>query len=918
MGALNGQDAPAGQDKGKWSRWKLGRGSKQCRDSVSSSHGAGGAGGEADDGSGFVVKSFRTVSRVHEDPMPSRPSYSSSRNALPGSTSTNLPTSAPPFDTDDSAQQQESLRASLDYGRSRQYPRRPSLATIGAPNPSTGTWDPAPSPTITAEAFRLASARSKSSVSLASFANGDEADPTSPVESSRPRFEPQRPASRTSRRGSSYSESGILAPPRPSFAIGQQSNGSSSSVHSRASSNASLQLGSNGLPGPANEIERLDRSAGSARPTGGMRPSESTFSVASFMTAPEGRSATSTPRPLSQVGGPSASPSSAAPARRPRPPKRMSTDDSEMRLIASYGDMISSSPPLGSPIELPASFYSSAAPFPTTRRMSFETPQKGDASRASRASTAPSVSVQPPTPQSAAGFSPVPQTSPSAAASLARPNRTSSLAAESVKSALQGMGVGPAVNQAKGRGRTIARKGWVSDSSDDEDASSEPASGDSDSDDEVPLATIRSRSQTDLTLRSSVDGGSRPVLEQQSLRHQPSGELEVLKDATSPITRSFGPDARRAALGVSPLQRRGSNRRSVSTLSFSTSMTVSQAAAADAVTAAATAAGTAPSPPAPASPTRSIMRPPFQPRSVSNPSTPTIPPFSTLSSSAASSATATPVPSPLFATSARDRSSASSGSGTASTSSIPHTPNDTSPNVSDLNFAANGPASKPSVKFDLASLSSNADETRWNRGRRMSTQSALGGGSFLHPPSSLGAPFAHRSNPSLPTSAAFSKSTQANVRASSTTAPAHARSASALTPVLASTASTTPGVGPSSSSTAVGKTVHDRMKARHKAEAIEALKIGRDLNHPSGLVPDRERDDDDDEDEDEPLANLPTKGSVAGSAGAPSMMSGMSGMFMHSMGMGMGGTYSPLAVAPPGVDPYLCAYFASLSAPGFP
>ncbi|BGP23214.1 hypothetical protein Rt10032_c02g1033 [Rhodotorula toruloides] len=905
-GALNAHEASAEREKGKWSRWKLGRGSKQRRDSVSSTYGAGGGvGGEADDGSGFVVKSFRTVSRVHEDPMPSRPSYSSTKPLQP--TLTHLPASAPPFDAHDSAQPQESLRASLDYGSSRQYPRRPSLATFGAPNSSTGAWDPATSPTITAEAFRLASARSKSSVSLASLATGLEADPSSPVESSRPRFEPQRPASRTSRRGSSYSEagvSGILAPPRPSFAMGQQANGSSSSIHSRASSNASLQLGMIGSPGPANaeEMERLDRSADSARPTGGMRSSESTFSVASFTTAPEGRSGASTPRPLSQVGGSSISPASAAPSRRPGPAKRMSTGDSELRLIASYGDMISSSPPIGSPIELPASFHSSAAPDSTSSRTTFETPQKGEYCRQTRM---PSVSVQPPTPQSASGFSPVPQASPSA---FTRQKCTSSLAPESVKTALHGTGVG----RAKGKGKAVPRMGWVSDSSDENEASSEPApdDSDSDSDDEVPLAAIRSRSQTDLTLRSSMDGGTRPVSDQhqQALRHKPSGELEVLKDAMSPIKSSFGPDVRRAGLGVSPLQRRGSNRRSVSTLSFSTSMTVSQAAAADAVVAAATSAGTAPSTPAPDSPTRSIMRPSFQPRSVSNPSTPTIPPLSVLSSSAASSATATPVPSPLFAFSARDRSSASSGSGTASSSSVPHTPRDSSPNVSDLNFSTTAHAPKPSVKFDLGS---NADEAaRWTKGRRMSMQSALGGGSFLHPPSSLGASFAHRSNPSLPTFAGFSKPSNTSVRSLSTGAPTHGRTASALTPTPASrqaaSNASTSGIGSSASSTAVEETVYDRMKARHKAEAIEALKIGRDLNHPSGLVPDRERDDDD-EDENEPLANLPTKGSVMGGGGAPSMMSGMSGMFVHPMAMGMGGTYSPLAVAPPGVDPYLYA-----------
>ncbi|GAA5998254.1 uncharacterized protein JCM10292_001076 [Rhodotorula paludigena] len=919
---------PAAQDKGRWSRWKLGRGSRQRQASISSTVDGkglgidGGAG--ADDGSGFVVRSFRTVSRVHEDPVPLGALHSAPASRIH---------SRPSYDAYDSTsahQQQESLRNSLDCGSQngpyapRQHPRRPSLATLGNSSSSASVWERAPSPTISAEAFRLASARNKSSVSLASLADANDA--TSPTDQpSRSRFEPQRPASRTSRRGSSFSDLGAssspLVPPRPSFAIGQHSNSSNSSVHSRTSSSASLAspgLQTNGLPAPS-PSESSPASARS-RPGYGLTNSESLFSVTSYTTAPELRTAASTPQP------------SAAASERPAP-HRLSSGDSDLRLIASYGDMLTQSPPVASPVDAPFEPPSAA------RARDLSTPRKsstGTTGRASVLSATPSFAIQPPTPQTTPGFS-------DTGATIPRPKRTSSLAQDSVKSALQSMGVGPGaptqLNKGKGKA-PVKRGGWASDTSDDDAAGSDDGATESDSDDEVPLAQIRSRSQTDLTLpmsqRGSFDAGARPaVLPSSSSRpnldaqRRPSNEVEVLRDPNSPTTQTFAAQQHQqgsrgrqsqSQLGVSPLGRRGSNRRSVSTLSFSTSMTISQAA-----TAAVAVSGASGSPAtpvtAPSSPTRSILRPAYASRSVSNPTTPTLPSFApsaSLPASGAATPALSPVPSPLFATpEARDRSSASSGSGTASTSSAPHTPNENSPSVSDLGLVL-PPAipptslSKPSVKFDLgAGLPSQTDVSRANKGRRLSAI-ASSSSTNLH---------SHRSSPSLPMlGPVVSHQPHQPQRASMLAGPpaSHARTGSTLAPVApppasklhmraSSATSALGGDGPpsSSSSTAVDDNVYDRMKARHKAEALAALKIGRDLNHPSGLVPDAAAGRGD-SDEDEPLANLPTRGSVLGGYEG-SMMSGMGGGMHPHMAMGMGGAYSPLAMAPPGVDPYLYA-----------
>ncbi|GAA5821429.1 hypothetical protein JCM11251_004620 [Rhodosporidiobolus azoricus] len=953
------------QEKGMFSRFKIGRPAKQRQGSVSSFRmfdgtglGIGGGNGAANEGNGFSVVSFRTVSRVHEDPVHRRQAAAISPVSPP------LP--AVPLDEEAS---QEQLRSSLDYSvasnSSRDpYPRRPSLNIISG-SPSSHAWERAPSPTITADAFRLASARSKSSISLTSVSRDDLTSSLNggigPETASRPRFEPQRPSSRTSRRGSSYSDAGspsILQPPRPSFAVGSQRNDSRESMHSRRSSSNSI--GSFMLAGSSPGSQQTSPLNASG--------SEALATVGSY-TTPANAS-------FSRVAPPSQAPSSGA--TRPAPAKRASSGDSELRLIATYGDSITSSPPCASPIDLPtpplASSTSSRYDFSSSPSMSSLLPSSArrnslspspSTPTADRLSSAPSFAVQPPTPVSHPTFSapPSPSSTTSGGATTSRPKRTSSLAPDAVKSALQTMGVGPgAVSQpqqvkpsakAKALRAPAEARGWV-DSSDEEEEEhlSTSAEDDSDDDDDVPLSQIQSRSQTGLsaTLKTSTSAGGQAGVA--------TGEIEVLAEPSSPNTSGF-------ALATAPgaaLGRRGSNRRSMSTLSFATSLTASQPPHTASLSASA-----GPSLPSTAArgSSSSLGLPRYQSRSVSNPVVPAIsrPYHVSTASSEAGTPALSPVPSPTFPSSAlgpishraRSSSSSASGSGTGSSSSAPLTPQDNSPAVSDLGLkfpssaSSIGGAGKPSVKFDLASLASNSEAHRWNRGRRMSAMSS--NSSSLQPPppiggGGLGSMQHHRSTPSLPT---FATTRAAPAKATPTraslagaggtpgsslgTTPVHSRAPSTVTG-----GASTPGTSPSIHAQAgVGGdgslSAHERMKARHRAEAVQALKIGRDLNNPTGLVPDAEveRLGDDSEDDDEPLANLPAKqawergsmlgGAGAGAMGGGSMMSGMGGMDpmmmgmggmgmggmpLH-MGMGMGGAYSPLAMAPPGVDPYLYA-----------
>ncbi|GAA6062234.1 hypothetical protein JCM10212_000813 [Sporobolomyces blumeae] len=896
---------------GKWSRWKMGRGQKQRTGSMSSMRVFGGDsnGSAVGDEGGFVVTSFRTVSRVHEDPVtPSSPTSP----PLPPLPSVPSGSALSTYESD--PYQQESLRTSVDYGAN--YPRRPALNTRGpaTDSPPALSRDAAkrtPSPsTISVEAFRLASARSKSSVSLSSMAVAT--DPSSPpLDHDRPKFEPvQRPSSRTSRRQSTYSDLGVgsgagsseFLPPRPRFA--HHSNSSNSSIQSRKSSQHSIASQTPPVATPPSQPLAETGRAGA-----GLPPSESFMSVNSFATALESRTASPSTRTTPAqsriaspvrastsstsalaLSSPSATGSSALPTRPPNP-KRISSGDSDLRWIASYADSIMSNDVTTSPVSYQNPPFPLATP---AQRPAVSTPtRKEPATRASRASHTPSFSVQPPTPvTSEISGSPAPSTSSPAASRPTQqkyPKRASSLMSDSTTAALQAAGVGavprrksvdvltkPVIARPTGKGKAAglpASRGWMSDSSDEEEQEALETDSGSDSDDEVPLAAIRSRSQTDLSLP--------PALAQAEVRAK--AELE----AAAASKQASEAKANGSLLG---LGRRGSNRRSISTLSFST--------AAMPVPIATAASSSTPNLP-PASPTRSILQRPNHPRSVSNPNTPYP------SSPTAPAAPAVPaVPSRVT-----DRSSSSSGTG--STSSALLTPHDLSPAASDLDTKARPgppPVGGQSVTFDLASMSSASDASRWNKGRRasaiVSSQSSVGS-RFTPNGSNFGM---HRSTQSLQPFPAAS-----TIGPRSQAAPRSGR------PAPGSTLAPSPsGTSLASSKTAVeqnGATgdVFDRMKARHKQEAVEALKLGADLNNPSGLVP-----QDDEDDEDEPLANLPTRnGSMIGGMDGASMMGGQGAMMgmpyqQHpyggmGMGMGFGGAYSPLAVAPPGVDPYLYA-----------
>ncbi|GAA5905701.1 uncharacterized protein JCM6883_005417 [Sporobolomyces salmoneus] len=908
------EDESTSNAGGKWSRWKMGRagggggtGEKKPRTGSMSSMKMFGGGGElvgtnsnnGDDG-GFVVKSFRTVSRVHEDPVAFATSPTSSASPpLPPLPSQRSASALSIYEQPE--QQQESIRASIDLGSSQT--RRPPLNVLGhnpanARSESSSRYnfgDRAPSPsTISVEAFRLASARSKSSVSLVSLNGLDSPE----LDQDRPKFEPvQRPSSRTSRRQSTYSELSVdngstFLPPRPRFA--NHSNSSNSSIQSRKSSNHSI--GSH-TPPPV------------VQPQNDIPPSDSVMSMDSFTTAAESRTAPTSLRSTpaaSRVTSPTKSPSNSplnlrsvssltAPDSelpvRPANVKRLSSGDSDLRWIASYADSITSSELTTSPV----TYKSPPLPFPAPRSSETSptsTPKSKPAHH--RISHAPSFSVQPPTPatvesdSSPAGSPIAPRAAPPTPRQL--PKRSSSLATESTKSALQSMGIGssprrqsinnplskpsPTSLKTNSKASRAASRGWMSDSSNDEDEQEALESNDSnsDSDDEVPLSQIRSRSQTDLSLP--------PALIQAEQRAK--AELEAAATAKQAVRAA---ESKLSGGGGETLGlvRRGSNRRSVSTLSLATTSMSSSGIV------------------SPASPTRSILQRPLHPRSVSNPNTP----LPSISSA--------PPPVPALSGSVADRSSSSSGTGSSSSALL--TPGDLSPAVSDLGLKSHPGVphlSKPSVKFDLAAVSSTqTDPARWNKGRRasaiQSSHSSFGSQQFgLHrptqslqqPPFGVPRPPASLAPPSRGPRSSLAPSPSSNSLASSKTA-------------VDSPNATNPATG--------GGGVHDRMKARHKQEAIEALKIGADLNHPSGLIPERGHDDDDDEDEDEPLANLPSRGSMIGGmpgGGGGSMIGGMQpphhgqgagSMQMNNMGMGFGGAFSPLALAPFGVDPYLYA-----------
>lgn len=768
----------------KKSRWTLGRGPNRRAGSTSSTISTVGVadrdqakGKKEGDKHGFVVRSFRSVSRVQEDPI-SRGPYESLPYASPHNNLAAIAASPPlpplPFFESNSAP-----------------PQRPAL-NIRAP--AANNWrdaERAPSPTISVEgelcssppqalliqiptAFRLASARSKSSVSLQSMSSFD----TAPVE--RPRFEPTR-----SRRSSTHIEPipSPLAPPRPQFA-----GHYTSAPHSGASSVTSSSSFDHDSAG----------GAASQHMGPGLSGSGSLASVGSYQTASEG---------------------GIDDEKRDRRVSRRISDgwNDELRLIAMYGADLredDDSPPLEVKHLPPPRQV-----FPTTDRSPpFEsTPRPNPSRPASR--SAPSLSLQPATPSR-------PSSSALKAPAL-RPISSPSIAPSST---------------AANKGKAPVRRAWTSDSSDEDD---------------VPLARlshVRSSSTIEQVRPTDVGGAT--------LQKTGSSELEVLEtdsrtktsssvshssQSVPGLAESEGPT--RSALGGSEesISRRSTQRRSMSTLSFSTSS----------------------APPASSTtPTFSRDSPTLGHRTYSNPASPVV-------GAAPFSATDLPLLPSLTSTVFDQRNSSSSSSGSGSGSSLPQTPKDNTPATSILGVGAK--STERLVKFDTQSLGNDADR-RWSS--RMST-APVSRSSIAVP--SFGSP---QQRPASMVGFSTPQSTKGR-RPPFVQQHQGSRSVDQLSQM---------------SSNAPGRDdVYGRMRARHQAETLDGLAIGKDLNG-GGRIRD---DEDENEDDDAPLASLPSRGGGARSQGG-SMYGGYQQQPFFPPPSSVGG-YSQLHNAPPGVDPYLYA-----------
>lgn len=633
-----------------------------------------------------------------------------------------------------------------------------------------------------------------------------------------------------------------------------------------------------------------------------MNPSDSITSVASYSTAPE--------RPHLS---------------------REASSETELKLIAMYGG----SPQLTQGTLTPSNStpFISTLPFESDSadlnvehlHTAASTPARTEPIRRAAAqrdstptgSSAPSVAVQPPTPVPDPTFVPPPQ-------------RHAKLQQQSPTTARGRTVSAMAATTAKGKAR-----GWNSDSSEEEDK--EEDSDDDSDDDDVPLANIRSRSQTDLSFYANHNASTPQML------RKGSSEVEVLAEPSrSPPKAAAAAPSPRESIGrgtpplsassAAALLRQGSQRRSVSTLSFSNPTHA---------------------------PSLSLTTPPHPNlayRSHSNPSSPaaaahTLLPMSTSSSllpSLTSSVSTTPTMSAASSFQPRivSSSSSGSGSGSGSGSSAPRTPKDHSPAVSDLGMKSNGSTARSSVLGSGGSISILADDLdrrvkfaddnssaislgtnskfgpSGRAAQRMSAQplgSMASGRSSAEPPRSSSIPNLHQSSLSVggaPRGSVIGTGTAGGGggagRPGSLASFAPGSRQQQRSPTTPTSASST--IGPSSATPRESGSVFDRMKQRHKAETLSAIALGKDLNGPDGAI-----DDEEDEDDDEPLASLPARrGSQAGSMYAGSMMGGMGGPMQsqHQFGQqqwGGGhahqssfGGYSPLAMAPPGVDPYLC------------
>lgn len=871
-----------GSEKEKRSRWKLvGRsaGAPKKRNSLGALQLLGtGSSGKSD--GGFEVTNFRSVARVAEDdPIAAPPSSRSfrddrsSRSTEPDRISLEPELIPTPF----SKTRQASSPAILTSPT-----QRPTLSPQQQPRSSFRGSEPerAPSPTISADSFRLAGHRTKSSLSLASghSISAELAKDTSLPPSASARFQPDRraavrrssqgsmtfetPASLAShgRRASQLWDDGSprLAPPTLPFV--NQRGASSSSLGSYGTADEGENEGAEELSPEA--ISRPTSAMGgrTLRQAGRDSSSEAELRILSMYARTDSRPSTAytedTPRPLSRssIGSP-VSPGSG---------------ESHSYLADILAAGTTTSPPAMSPSS------------PSSRSL-VPPPQPGAPAGMAKGAgkgAAPLLALQPPTPSSGHDFTPATQPAPSPSKPPAKPRKA----------------------------------GWANSSDEDSDGASS-ASSDSEDDDDVPLQNLRNASVTSL---HRLAGTASPGPGSPALPRRPSNEVEVLSEVGRPFfaepTMVDSPGAGRTVFGARgaptgqqqqqpassgvdprtgrPFPRHGNERRSISNLSL---------------------------------PVANLSSSPSSPSSLASFGPQIGQPATYLSTPASSNP-----PSPLNRTFARSSSagqlsgilakpngiamaagSTSSSSGASDpSSSMPRTPKDLSPVPSNLgggklptlngsNLTVNKmPSAERLVSFSVPPSPGREESgnRKW-QARRVGQPMSSAGGSRVG---------ANQSQVGAGTNSSVTSRGRPVPRAvSSAPIPSNASySAGPPTP-------TTPGSS------------YDRMKARHRAETREALALGADLNG-DGLECRVEE-----EDEDTPLAALPTRfggsnagGSVVGGYGGGG--SQMGGSVMSGMGGGMlpagvnpmvmmqhqpvaAGGYAQLAYPPPGVDPYLYA-----------
>ncbi|SGY50907.1 BQ5605_C001g00937 [Microbotryum silenes-dioicae] len=924
------------------SRWKL-----PIR-RTSSSAGAGAEGG-------FVVQSIRNVSRVQDTDYENRPPLdhhrSSSTSSVTLHRSTRGITAMSPLPAPVPDRQGRNGYGDVGMGP------RPNLNIRTNSVPGASAWrdntvEKAPSPTmISVEAFRNATRpssrtghRNASAISISSFEEIN-------FPSERPRFEPTR-----SRRGSYQSlsspnldlGSAFGGLPRPAFAT----NGSAS--HSRTSTSSSmdplpLAASSNRSASMGLQPSVPDATTSSSALRSG---STSRLSISSFMTANDGGSldrrlssnedhvsAEHHARPASQpISRPASRPSS--PTVFSIPQSSSTASDAELRLIAMYGEPNPTTTEFPS-ISLPDK--ASRTPFflgdgPTSGEEdagvhgsgtlqasltagahSPQTPLPNDGVRRfDEESSAPTVAVQPPTPQVPLrrGQYQARRASSSSAVETRSPSR---LGAGSARGHAA-WGMASEKSDSEDEGDTGDKDGHRPEMSKILTSKSAPTpllqrqevDEDDEEDDNVPLAHIRSRSSTDLThfYSSNPDSHSSGL---HMNRGPVSADVEVLAELDGVPSETL----RRSPASFAM---RGHSR----TFSAGATTTLASSAAIPAPTIARERTSLSQGQRSISDLSLSMLRPSPGGHTYSSPASPVPSKASvpdTNSMRASPPLPKTPILRSSHGSAPRDSPSSSSFSsntaGISSALSLAPAPSSswfptttTSAMTSATSPAISGLGTSQSQDTLVNSISSDQDRSRPTSRERSpiivkfkdlpvldgerdillapppikGCNKPSGGRQANHTPAPR---FVPKPLPRSSSSLGFSHETPAGsgrgLEAAGATRPA-SRS-SMIAP-------------PSESEVLAGQTVFDRMKQRHRVEAIKAIQLGKDLN---GAAVQDEEDGDDDDDE-APLSTLPLRGPSglnprAFEVRAPTTFAPQSSY----------GGFSPLTNAPPGVDQSLYA-----------